>query len=93
MRIAFGAGFFISYHFLDQFLSFVFFVSSGMLISSKIICFDVLSMPEVSWSDPDQIWEKSFFHEKISFWAQKIGALKFASSPKVSKANAIQFSI
>ena len=71
MRIALGVGFFKFFGFLFQFLSSLFFVSSGMLISSKIMFFDVLSMPEVSWSDPDENWEKSFFHEIFSFWAPK----------------------
>ena len=70
MRIALGVGFFNFFGFLFQFLSSLFFVSSGMLISSKIMFFDVLSMPEVSWSDPDENWEKLFFM-KISHFGPK----------------------
>mgnify|MGYP000938697020 CR=1 FL=1 len=69
MRIAPGAGFFIFCLFLDQFLIFLIFVknfvSSGMLISSGIMFFDVLNMLEASRNDSDEIWEKSFFSRKI----------------------------
>ena len=78
MRIAPGVGFFISRHFLDNFLSFLFFVSSGMLISSKIMFFDVLSMPEVSRSDPDENWKSHFFMKFSHFWP-KILKQKFQS--------------
>ena len=60
-RIAFGGVSFPILHFLGQFLILLFSVSSGMLIRSGMMFFDVLSMPEVSWSDPDENWEKLFF--------------------------------
>ena len=59
-----------------------------MQILSEMMFFDVLNMPEVFWSDPDENWEKSFFHENFSFRAQK-----FLSSTKNPKLISIQFSI